>query len=287
MEIRGVVVDLDGTVYLGEEPIPGSARAIDRLRERGLDLLFVTNNPTRTREAYVERLAGMGVEATPAEVLSAGTVTSRYVARHHPDAQTLLIGSDGLQEQLRDAGVRLTGDPDAAEVVVTSHDHEFDYDDLTRALWALEGATAFYGSDPDLVYPGRDGRPYPGSGAITGAVANVARREPDLVFGKPSEPAVRTIERALDHPPERLLVVGDGLDTDVALGEAAGFHTAFVLSGRGSRAELAASDATPDHVLDRLADLPALLDEAGAFGAERRPDGHRPNGDEPDGRAGG
>lgn len=263
MEIRGVVVDLDGTVYLGDEPIPGSVRAIEQLRERGLDLLFVTNNPTRTREAYVDRLAGIGVEATAGEVLSAGTVTSRYVAEHHPEAPTLLVGSDGLREQLREAGVRLTDDPDAAEVVVTSHDYGFDYDDLTRALWALEGAAAFYGSDPDLVYPGGDGRPYPGSGAITGAVANVARREPDAVFGKPSEPAVRMIERALGHPPERLLVVGDGLDTDVAMGEAAGFHTAFVLSGRGSRTDLAGGGATPDHVIDRLADLPALLDGAG------------------------
>lgn len=255
-----MIVDLDGTVYLGDEPIPGSAGAIDRLRERGLDLLFVTNNPTRTREAYVERLAGMGVEASYEEVLSAGTVTSRYVADQHPDAETLLIGSDGLREQCRAAGIRLTDDPDDPEVVVTSHDHHFDYDDLTRALWALEGATAFYGSDPDLVYPGSGGRPYPGSGAITGAVAHVARRDPDRVFGKPSEPMVRMIESALGHPPERLLVVGDGLDTDVAMGEAAGFHTAFVRSGRGSRQELAAGETAPDHVLDRLADLPALLD---------------------------
>ena len=145
-------------------------------------------------------------------------------------------------------------------MVVTSHDHEFDYDDLTRALWALEDAVAFYGSDPDLVYPGRGGRPYPGSGAITGAVARVARREPDRVFGKPSEPAIRMVEEALGHPPERVLVVGDGLDTDVAMGEAGGFHTAFVLSGRGSREELAAAGSTPDHVLDSLADLPVLLD---------------------------
>lgn len=259
MEIRGVVVDLDGTVYLGDDLVPGSVEAIERLREQGLDLLFVTNNPTRTRSAYVERLGEMGIEVAREEVLSAGTVTSRYVAEHHPDAATLLIGSDGLATQLRDAGVRLTDDPERAEVVVTSHDHGFDYDDLSRGLWALSDATAFYGSDPDLVYPGGNGRAYPGSGAITGAVGHVAGRDPDLVFGKPSEPAIRMVERALGHAPAELLVVGDGLDTDVAMGEAAGYETAFVLSGRGSRAELAESDAAPDHVLERLADLPELL----------------------------
>lgn len=260
MEIRGVVVDLDGTVYLGDDPIPGSAGAIERLRERGLDLLFVTNNPTRTREAYVDRLAGMGIGASREEILSAGTVTSRYVAEAHPESATFLIGSDGLREQLRAADVRLTDDPEAAEVVVTSHDYGFDYDDLAHGLWALDGASAFYGSDPDLVYPGSGGRPYPGSGAITGAVAHVAGREPDLVFGKPSEPAIRMIGRALGHPPEHLLVVGDGLDTDVALGASAGYHTAFVLSGRGSRADLEEGSVTPDHVIEALADLPALLD---------------------------
>lgn len=114
-----------------------------------------------------------------------------------------------------------------------------------------------------------DGTVYLGDEPIPGSARAIERlREPDRVFGKPSEPTIRAVERALGHPPERLLVVGDGPDTDVAMGEAAGFHTAFVLSGRGSRADLAASDAAPDHVLDSLADLPGLLDGADGFHGE-------------------
>lgn len=260
MDIRGVVVDLDGTVYLGDDPVAGAADALADLRDRGLDVVFVTNNPTRTRESYVEMLDEFGIEARVDEVLSSGTVTARYLAEHHPGDAVFLVGSDGLREQLRTVDARLTHDPDAASVVVTSHDHRFDYDDMTRALWALEEADAFYGTDPDRVYPGKDGRPYPGSGAITRAVAGVARREPDRVLGKPSGPLVEAALDALGHPPEHVLVVGDGLDTDIEMGVRAGAWTAFVLSGRGSRADLAAASVDPDFVLDGLADVVDVLD---------------------------
>lgn len=261
MQFRGVVVDLDGTVYLGSEPVPGAADAVARLRERGLDLLFVSNNPTRSREEYVDHLAEMGIEATPSEIVSAGTTTARFLAERHDGDRVLLIGSDGLRRQLRAAGVELTDDPAAADVVVTSHDHEFDYDDMTDGLWALEHAEAFYGTDPDLIYPGAGGRPYPGSGAITRAVAGVAEREPDLVLGKPSGPTIETILETIGHPPEACLVVGDGLDTDVATGERAGMTTVLVRSGRTSPTDLADASVDPDHVIDSIAELGRLLPE--------------------------
>lgn len=260
MEFRGVVVDLDGTVYLGGEPIPGAADAVASFRERGLDVLFVTNNPTRTPEEYVEKLGRLGIRAEREEILSAGVATAEFLADRHPEDDVFLVGSDGLRRQLLEADIHLTDDPDAAGVVVTSHDHEFDYSDLTEALWALEDAAAFYGSDPDLVYPGSGGRPYPGSGAITRAVAGVAQREPDQVLGKPSGPMIELISDAVGHPPERCLVVGDGIDTDVTTGERAGMTTVLVRSGRSTGADLEASDVEPDHVVDSLADVDGLLD---------------------------
>jgi len=249
MQVRGIVADLDGTVYLGSEPIPGAADAVARLRDRGLDVLFVTNNPTRTPDEYVEKLADHGIRAECEEILSAGVATAEY-----------LVGSEGLRRLLREAGVELTDDPGAADVVVTSHDHEFDYEEMTEALWALEDAAAFYGSDPDLIYPGQGGRPYPGSGAITRAVAGVAEREPDQVLGKPSGPMIELISESIGHPPEECLVVGDGLETDVTTGERAGMTTVLVRSGRTTDADVDASDVTPDHVVDSLAAVVDLVD---------------------------
>jgi 4-nitrophenyl phosphatase len=128
-----------------------------------------------------------------------------------------------------------------------------------EAAWALEGDVPFVGTDPDMTVPVDEGCTVPGSGAILNAIAGVAGREPDRVMGKPSEEAVRTVREALGCAPEECLVVGDRLDTDIALGERAGMTTVLVLSGVTRRAEVADSAVTPDHVLDSLADLPELL----------------------------
>lgn len=261
MEYRGAIVDLDGTVYRGDELVPGSRAAIERLRDAGLDLLFLTNNPTRTRDAYVRRLAGMGIDVDRDEILSAGTVTARYLADHHADEEHFVIGSDGLREQLVDADLDLTRDPDCADVLVTSHDYGFDYDDLTRGVWALDSADAFVGTDPDRTYPGGGDRRYPGSGAITHAVAAAAERPPDRELGKPAR---ETLEVALDHlghDPSACFVVGDGPDTDVALGAAAGMTTALVLTGRTRRRHLPV-DPEPDVVLEALSDVDHVLNAA-------------------------
>ncbi|MDZ7745615.1 MAG: HAD-IIA family hydrolase [Halobacteriales archaeon] len=263
MDVDAVVIDLDGTVYLGDELLDGVSDAITTLRERGYDLLFVTNNPTRSPAGYVDRLADLGIDADESQILSAGTVTAEFLADRHAGDDVYVIGSDGLLTQLDNASVAVTDDPDRADVLVTSHCYDFEYDDLTQGLWALDdGETAFYGTDRDLTYPNNDGREYPGSGAITRAVAGVTEREPDRVLGKPSGVMIELIAERLTRP-ERCCIVGDSLDTDIALGERAGMATVLVLSGRTDHIAIDDASVTPDHILDGLVDLPALLEECG------------------------
>jgi 4-nitrophenyl phosphatase len=257
MDYRGVIVDLDGTVYRGETLISGVTEAIERLRDRGVSLLFLTNNPTRTRESYTEHLDAMGLHVSPEEILSAGTVTTRYLVANHATDQVFVIGSSGLREQFESAGIEMTDDPALADVVVTSHDHNFDYEDLTEGLWALDNAGTFIGTDPDLVYPNDNGRPLPGSGAITTAVAGVADREPDAVLGKPAPETVEIVLETIDHSPEDWLVVGDQPDTDIAFGERAGMETALVRSGLTEQDDTAV-DPEPDYVVDTLADIESI-----------------------------
>lgn len=259
MDVGGVVIDLDGTVYRGDEPVAGAAEAIATLRERGLPILFVTNNPTRSPEGYVEWLAELGIEATAEEILPAGTVTAEYLADRHAEDDVFVIGSAGLREQLRDHEIRPVPQPAGADVLVTSHTYDFDYEDLTNGLRALDDAAYFYGTDPDLTYPGADGKRYPGSGAITRAVAGVAQREPDLILGKPSGVMAERVAEALDCRPDASLLVGDGLDTDIPFGERAGMTTVLVLSGRTDRGAVDDASTAPDHVVESLADVPELL----------------------------
>lgn len=259
MSIRGAVVDVDGTLLRGDEPLPGARAGFDALRDAVVSRLLFSNNPTKAPPAYRDRLRAAGFDVDADEVVTSGTTTVAYLRNHHPDDRLFVVGEAGLRTQLSEAGLELVADPDAAEVVVASIDREFTYDRLREALWALsDGDVALVGTDPDMVVPAPE-RPVPGSGAVINAVAGVAGRDPDAVLGKPSPAARRLVRDRLDLPPESCLVVGDRLDTDVALGERAGMTTALVLTGVTDAADVAAADVTPDHVLDTLADVDEVL----------------------------
>jgi 4-nitrophenyl phosphatase len=261
MTVRSVVLDVDGTLVRGDEPIPGAIEAVDRLRERGLDVLMLSNNPTRSSADYADWLADLGFAVGPEEVVTSGSLTADYVATEYPDAATYLLGESGLRAMLDDRGVPMVADPDSAEVVVASIDREFTYDRLRETLWALDGA-AFVATDPDRTIPAPD-RPVPGSGAIVAAVSEAADRDPDAMLGKPADTAAAAVESRVVGRGAEILMVGDRLDTDVQMGENADLRTALVCSGITTRADVDASPVAPDTVLDSVADLPVLLDSWG------------------------
>ncbi len=259
MEFRGAVLDVDGTVVRGDEPIPGAPGGYRHLVEAGVDPLFVSNNPTKPAAAYVDRLGNAGFDVDADRVFTAGTVTTEYLRTRHADDDLLVIGESGLLEQLAAADLSVTDEIAAADALVVSIDREFDYDDLCTALWALDRGIPFIGTDPDVVIPAPE-RDVPGSGAVIRAVAGVAEREPDAVLGKPSDPAIDLVREYLPYPPERCLVVGDRLDTDVALGNRAGMTTVLVRSGVTDEETLARSEIEPDHVLDHLGEIDHVID---------------------------
>lgn len=259
MAIRAVVLDVDGTLVRGSEAIPGAIGAVERLRAAGIDLAFVSNNPIRPREAYRDWLADRGVSLAPEELITAGTVTADHLAREHGDDALYVIGEEGLCDHLRERGLDPTDDHERADALVASIDRAFSYEKLTRALWALsDPGVRFIGTDPDRTIPTED-REVPGSGAIINAIAGVTGREPDAIMGKPAPTTVETIERTLEIPAEACLVVGDRLDTDIAMGKRAGMTTVLVRTGVTDERALAESPIEPDHVLDSIASIDRLL----------------------------
>jgi 4-nitrophenyl phosphatase len=258
MTYEGAVIDLDGTVYRGDDLIPGAAAAIDRLRTDGIRPLFFSNNPTKSRAAYADRLRDLGIDVDAKWILSAGTVTTRFLAAEHGDKSVFLVGSEGLREQFAAAGIDLIEDATAADVLVASYDREFGYGDMLAGYRALEAGAAFYGTDPDLLVPHHDGM-IPGSGAVINAVGGIVEREPEKVLGKPSEEAQRAALDALDAAPEQCFVVGDRLNTDIELGARAGMTTVLVRTGVGTDEDVAKSEVQPDYVIDSLAELETVL----------------------------
>jgi 4-nitrophenyl phosphatase len=256
--VAGAIIDLDGTVYRGGALLPGADRAIERLREDGIETRFVSNNPTKPPEGYAADLADLGIDVDAESILTAGVVTREYLAANHADDRIFLVGEDALRDQL--AAFDLVADPTAAEVVVASIDRAFTYDrlrEVTRAFTA--GDPAFVGTDPDTLIPVSEDELAPGSGAIVGAIAATVGRDPDPMLGKPSTETARTVADRLEADPAECVVVGDRLDTDVALGERLGSRTVLVRTGAHDEADVGDYDVTPDHVIDALGDLPAVI----------------------------
>ncbi len=274
MSVRGVILDVDGTVVRGDEPLPGAAAGLAAVDDAGLRRLFVSNNPTRPPEDYEQRLGRAGFDVDTEEVITAGSVSARYLAEHHADDRVAVVGDPGFVDLLREAGLSVvtvgadadgapgttTGrDAPAVDVLVASIDREFHYRTLRNCLRLLDDPdVTFLGTDPDVVIPAPE-EDLPGSGAMIDAIANVVGRDPAAILGKPSRITRNAALERLGLAPEEVLVVGDRLDTDVALAEGSGMRTALVRTGVTDDAGLEASPIRPDHVLDSLSGLEAIL----------------------------
>jgi len=259
MSLSGAIVDLDGTVYRGDQLLPGVTDAVARMRAAGLSLLFFSNNPTKDGEAYVSRLSEMGLDVRPREACSAGDTTTAYLREHHHDDAIMFVGSPGLREQLTATDLTLTTEPHRADVLLASWTTSFGYDDMRLALRTVDEDTAFVGTDPDRTIPRADGEVVPGSGAIINSLAATVGTEPDIVLGKPSQPAIDLALERVDVPADDCLVVGDRLSTDLRMGQEAGMTTVLVLSGVCDRGDVADSDVDPDFIIDGLADIDTVL----------------------------
>ncbi|WP_049922355.1 HAD-IIA family hydrolase [Halopiger djelfimassiliensis] len=257
---EGAIVDLDGTVYLGDELIEGVREGIECLRSSGTEVLFLTNNPIRRRSDYRDRLRSFGIDVVSERIVTSGSIAAEYLATRHPDAATYVVGESALVAELRDADVPLTTEPNAAEVVLASMDRSFEYADLREVLEAFDGESAptFYATNPDRTCPTADG-PIPDAAAMIGAIEGATGHELDAVLGKPSPTAVETAAGRLETAPENCLVVGDRIGTDIRMGNRAGMTTALVLSGVTDSTDVSAASTEPDYVLESLGQVDSVL----------------------------
>jgi HAD superfamily hydrolase (TIGR01450 family) len=245
----GYAFDLDGTVYLGDELLPGAAETIRRIRAAGGSVAFATNKPLETAADYAAKLTRLGVPAAPADVLTALDTLLRYLAERHPAARLLTIAEPLVEATLADAGWRVVRDPAEADVVVVSFDRTFDYAKLDAAYRAVRhhGAT-IVATNPDPYCPTPEGG-LPDCAAMLAALEACTGARAEAVLGKPSAMMARALLGRLGTAPAGTAMVGDRLTTDVAMGQAAGMAGVLVLSGATTPAALAASDVRPDYVI--------------------------------------
>ena len=247
------VLDLDGVVWLSEQPIPGSPEAIAALREAGHRVMFLTNNAGPRVADLVAKLRGMGVPAEPDEVVTSAQAAASML---EPGSTALLCAGPGVREALEARGVEVVREGDADAVVVGFH-RDFDYDRLTAAFLAVHHGALLVGTNDDTTYPTPDG-PIPGGGAILAAVAAAAGVEP-VVAGKPYAPMAALLAARLEGPSrggegEGSILVGDRPSTDGLMARRLGLPFALVLSGVTAE-EAVPTDDPPDHVVPDLATL--------------------------------
>jgi glycerol-1-phosphatase len=229
------ILDLDGCVWIGDDAVPGSVEAVEALREAGKRVAFVTNNARHSTEDVVQKLWGLGVQASLADVVTVGGAMQHLLAETRQGMTAFVIGTDAMMKHVTDAGVRILNGTDLAsraELVIVSATSVVDYDDLRNATLALHRGADFLASSRDPTYPMPEG-PWPGAGAILAAVETATGKTAPIV-GKPEPQLILT---ALDRLGEgTTLVVGDRIDTDVVAAAAAHLESALVLSG-GTSAE--------------------------------------------------
>ena len=258
----GLIVDLDGVVWLGGQPIDGAADAIATLRASRVRVLFLTNDPQSSRDEHAARLTAVGIPATRADVLTSSAATARFLAAQQPlvGGDVLAIGSPALRGELMQAGFRLLSAKDArrAQAVVVGGHAGFDYSELRAATTAVLNGAELYATGRDPVFPTAHG-PAPATGAILAAV-ETATGVVGTVVGKP-EPFVFEIARETLSGCARVAVVGDNLASDIAGAKRAGLDAILVLTGASDEDDVARAPFKPDLVLPTIAALPAVAEQ--------------------------
>jgi len=255
---RGFIFDLDGTVYLGDRLLPGAKAAIGALRAAGRRLCFLSNKPIQSRQAYAEKLSRLGLPTEVEEVVNSSYVLARYLAREAPGARCYVIGEPPLVAELARAGLTPVDGPDV-DYVVVAFDRTFSYAKLDVALQAVTRYGArLIATNPDRTCPVEGGE-IPDCAGMIGAVEGVTGRRVAPVVGKPSSIMLDVALETVGLGARDCAIVGDRLETDIAMGKAGGLSTILVLTGITRAGDPEIARWQPDHVIASLDDL--LVDD--------------------------
>lgn len=255
----GYLFDLDGTIYLGDELLPGAHRLVTTLRELGCETLFLSNNPTRDPQMYADKLARLGLPTPISHIVNTVVTMTAWLQKEAPDAAVFVIGEEPLKRALREAGLRMSERPEEIDFVVASYDRSFDYRKLQiafDALWQHRRARLVT-TNPDAYCPMPGGRGEPDAAAVVAAIEASTGVRCEANLGKPSPIMLETSLDILGLPASECLMVGDRLYTDIAMAVDAGVDSALVLTGESTEKTVTAAppERRPTFVVQRIDDL--------------------------------
>lgn len=251
--------DLDGTIYLGEELLPGARELLDSLRARGSQRVFLSNNPTKSPQMYVDKLRRLGIEVELDEILNTIISTVGWLQANRPGAKVFPISDPPLIAALEEAGIEISDNPAEIDIVIASYDHDFHYRKLQIAfdtLWK-HGRGELITTNPDRYCPFPNGNGEPDAAGVVAAIEATTGVKCSFNMGKPDQIMIDVAMQRLAASPERTIMVGDRPTTDIKMAVNAGIHSALVLTGesQGLVYDPVKTGITPTFVLKRIDDL--------------------------------
>ena len=256
---EGYVFDLDGTIYLGDELLPGAKRLILKLRELGKRVIFLSNNPTKDPKMYAQKLGELGLKTPASEIVNTVVTMTEWLLRNQPDATVFPISEEPLKNSLGEAGIRISEDPEEIDIVIASYDRGFDYRKLQiafDAIWFYKRAMLVT-TNPDRYCPLPGGRGEPDAAAIVAAIEACTGTKCQVNVGKPDPIMLETIIDLIGPDAKECLMSGDRLYTEIRMAKRAGMPSAVVLTGETTKRDLAGEpvENLPDYTLERIDQL--------------------------------
>lgn len=245
------LLDMDGTVYLGGKLLPGSLEFLQYVRQSGRDVLFLTNNSSRSTLYYAEKLTKMGWPAAPEDILTSGMATAAYIHSLQPKARIFLVGTPDLVAEFERWEFTITDS--SPDYVVLGFDTTLTYQKLETACRLITDGVPYIATHPDINCPTENGY-IPDCGSMIALIRESTGKTPKVI-GKPNREIIEAVFSRKNYQPEQMAMVGDRLYTDIATAKNAGIAGILVLSGETKREQLAQSAVKPDYVFANLGEL--------------------------------
>jgi HAD superfamily hydrolase (TIGR01450 family) len=249
--IEAIFLDLDGTIYLGGEPIEGALDFLERLDQRGIRRFFLSNNSSKSVSQYLEKLTSMGIPANEQDILLSTHDLLSWLKKEGV-TETYLVGTEGMREMLEEDGIRTRSR--SPQYVVLGYDTEINYEKLSTASIHLHSGVPMVASHPDIVCPSPDGG-LPDTGAYIDLFEATTGVRPIHICGKPNPGMILHKIEELGLQPDNCAMVGDRLYTDIEMAERSGVHGILVLSGEATMSDASVASQKPSLIVDSVASL--------------------------------
>lgn len=256
-KVKCFILDLDGTVYLGNRILDGSIKFLKELEKDNIEFKFFTNNSSKNTKFYINKIKKMGYNLSDNMMLISNRVIINYIKENMPNKKVFILGNEYLKDDFREANIDVVNDN--ADIVVVGFDTSLVYENVSKACELIRNGATFLGVNPDFNCPTEDGF-IPDCGSICSMITASTGAVPEF-FGKPSHHTLKYIIKDTGFKEDEIAFVGDRLYTDIAIGKDNGSVTILVLSGEAKLEDLAKSEVQPTLIFDSLGGVKNVLEE--------------------------